>query len=274
MVLLFLILVVFVYGSVVAEINGRKITDREFNVVFNTFWKRVVHLSSVKPSLKEKKIFLMDYVLKLIILEEAKKMGLRVSKKEVKHFIKTNVGVNIEEKPILDMIRAELLTEKLIDKLMGKEKIDFSEEKLRAYYEYYRREFYYPTSVKLLGIWTKDRKTALKVRKKLLNGEEIIEGDGFKIGKASWFSLSTLPRTVKRSFPHISKGSISKPIKIDGGYLIFKILEKRVGGLIPFERAKPLIKKKILKEKRKEVFRRWFMNVLKNYRVKFYWENL
>ena len=274
MVLLFLILVVFVYGSVVAEINGRKITDREFNVVFNTFWKRVVHLSSVKPSLKEKKIFLMDYVLKLIILEEAKKMGLRVSKKEVKHFIKTNVGVNIEEKPILDMIRAELLTEKLIDKLMGKEKIDFSEEKLRAYYEYYRREFYYPTSVKLLGIWTKDRKTALKVRKKLLNGEEIIEGDGIKIGKASWFSLSTLPRTVKRSFPYISKGSISKPIKIDGGYLIFKILEKREGGLIPFERAKPLIKKKILKEKRKEVFRRWFMNVLKNYRVKFYWENL
>ncbi|GAB6065027.1 peptidyl-prolyl cis-trans isomerase [Aquifex pyrophilus] len=274
MVFLLLILFTFVYGEVVAELNGRKITEKEFNVIFNTFWKRVVHLSSVKPTLKEKRVFLMDYVSKLIVLEEAQKMGLKVSEKEVKNFIRTKVGVNIKEKPVLDMIKAEILTEKLIDRLMDKEKVDFSEDKLRAYYEYYRREFYYPTSVKLLGIWAKDRKTALKVRENLLKGEEIFEEEGVKVGKSSWFSLSSLPRKVKRNFPSISKGSVSRPIRINGGYLVFKILDKREGGIIPFERAKPLIKKRILKEKRKEVFKRWFMNVLKDYRVKFYWENL
>lgn len=273
LLLLILFTIGIASGDIVAQINDIKISNKEFNKVFHLFWKRVSHLSSAKPTRQDKRIFLIDYVSNLIVLEEAKKMGLSVSNKELRSFMDKYIGRRMREKSIIKLIKAEILTRKIVKSLIEKENLDFSESKLRAYYEFYKRDFYYPTSVKLLGVYTEDYKTAKKVSKLLKNGESV-ELEGVKVGTPLWYSVSALPIMIKRKLPSLSVGAVSRPIRVNGGYVIFKVIDKEKGGVIPFEKAKELIKKKIIKQKEKEVFRKWFSEVLKRYEVKFYWENL
>ena len=269
----FFLIIGFVWSQVVAEINEEKIYRKDFEKVFRAYWERVFHLSLTKPTNEDKRKFLIDYVRSLIILKEAQKMGINVSEKELKSFMKKKVGKIITDKELKRIIKAEIATEKLLDKLVKIDSLKIPERTLRAYYEFYKRDFYYPKRVELLRVYAWDYKTAKKVRKLLEKGGSL-EGLDVKVGKPLWFSISALPKRVKRSLYPYKVGKVSRPIKVGEGYLILKILNKKEEGLIPFEEAKNLIIKKIKEEKRKEAFKRWFKRVLKNYRVKFYWENL
>jgi len=263
----------FSFSQMVAEVDGYKVTKKELDTLFHVFWKRITHLSSAKPTKKDKRIFLMDYVTDLLILKEAQEMGLEVSQKEINEFIRKYIGKRVKEKSVINAIKAEILADKLIDKLMKEKDLNPSDKVLRAYYEFYKREFYRPASVKLLGVFVKSKREAKRVSELLKQGEIPYTTD-VKVSKPLWYSVPTLPKYIRRNFHSLSVGEVSRPIKLNGGYIIFKILDKKPEGFIPFERAKSLVKKMYLKEKRKEVFKKWLSEVLKKYKVKFYWENL
>jgi len=257
----------------VAEVDGYKVTKEEIDKVFHVFWKRVAHLSSAKPTKEDKRIFLIDYVADILILKEADKMGLNVSEIELKDYVKKYIGKRIKEKSVINMIKAEILVDKIVNKLMKKEDLNPSEETLRAYYEFYKRDFYRPSSVKLLGVFVESKKKAKQLIKLLKEGD-MFYIEGAKVSKPLWYSIPSLPKYIKRSFRSLRAGEVSRPIKLNGGYLVFKILDKKPAGFIPFEKAKSLIKKIYVKEKKKEVFEKWLLEVLRKYRVEFYWENL
>ncbi|NPA32192.1 MAG: hypothetical protein GXO04_01050 [Aquificae bacterium] len=273
-----LILALFLFagvalGGAVAEVDGEKITKEEFTRLFNIFWKRVSHLSSAKPTKKVKKSFLVDYVSAIVILKEAKRMGITVSEGELRAYMRKYVGKVLEDKPLLKLVKAEILTNKIMEKLAEEESITVSEGELRAYYEFYKRDFYFPPSVKLVAVYTKNLKEAQEAIRVLRSGG-LPEGEGVRVGRALWYSLSALPGVVRKHFSSLTKGAVSEPIRVDGGYVVFKVLDRRGGGIIPFERAREMIKKRIIDEKRKEVFKEWFSEALKRYNVRFYWENL
>lgn len=272
-ILVILFFIGFIFSQIVVEVDGYKVTKEELDTLFHVFWKRITHLSSAKPTQEDKRIFLIDYVADLLILKEAKKMGIEVSEKEINDFIRKYVGRKIKEKSVINAVKAEILVEKLVDKLMKEQELNPSEDILRAYYEFYKREFYRPSSVKLLGIYVKSKKEAERISQILKQGE-VPSTEDVKVSKPLWYSIPTLPKYIRRNFRTLSVGEVSKPIKINDGYLVFKILDKKPAGFIPFERAKSLVKKMYLKEKRKEVFKKWLSEVLKKYKVRFYWENL
>lgn len=267
----------FTYGSIVAEVNGREITSEEFNNVFYTFWERVSHLKLSKPTKEDKKIFLIEYVRDLIILKEANKEGIKVSKKELEEFIRNRVDRKKRDfsPALVNLIKAEIVTDKLLNKLVDKEEVDkIPEEKLRAYYEFYKREFRYPKSYKVIAVSADNNKLAKQVKNLLERGIIPKEGNGIEVSKPLWYSKSTLPRILRLRFSSLSVGAVSKPVKLNGKYYIFKILDVKPSGLIPFEKAKGLIKLKILEEMKKEALRKWLQEKVQRYNVKFYWENL
>ena len=267
----------FVYGSVVAEINGRRITSDEFNSVFYTFWERIAHLPLAKPTKEDKKLFLVEYVRDLIILKEAEKEGIRVSKRELEEFIRNRIDRKKRyfSPALINLIKAEIVIEKLLRRLVDEKAVqNVPERKLRAYYEFYKREFRYPTSYKIMAIETRSLSLAKKVRNLLKEGYIPRGMEGVELSKPLWYSRSSLPGILRRKFKSLKVGAVSEPLRLNGKYYVFKILEVRPAGIIPFEKAKELIKLKILEEKRKEAFKEWLKKKVRNYHVKFYWENL
>ncbi|NPB06262.1 MAG: hypothetical protein GXO03_01525 [Aquificae bacterium] len=259
-------------AGVLATVNGEAVTKDEFEKLFNAYWERVKHLSKARPTKEDKRTFLLDYVRSLIVLKEAEKMGITVTEEELKEFINERIGrTDIKNGSLKKLLKAELVTQKLAEKLFNEKSYKPTEGELKAYYLVYQRAFYYPASVKLAFYRVKTRKEAERVREALLLGRRPEGAEGPRV---MWYSIAALPRQLKSKLGLIRPGIVSEPVKVKDGFVVVKVLERRSGGVLPFEKALPLVKQRYLKYKRQEVFRKWFREVLERYEVKFYWERL
>ncbi|MCX8059608.1 MAG: peptidylprolyl isomerase, partial [Aquificaceae bacterium] len=95
-----------------------------------------------------------------------------------------------------------------------------------------------------------------------------------RTGQAMWYSIQTLPEVVRRQLYPYEVGKVTKPIQVGGVYVIFRVADRRGSGIMPLDEARPIVREKLLREKRQEAFQRWFQEVSKRYSVEFYFGQL
>ncbi len=266
-----LILVSPGFPKAVAEINGRIITYEEFSEAFNAYWEEILHFSGRKPTFEDRKEFLLEYVKSMILREVAKDMGIEIDDEEVREFLK-KTGRRSASPVVLEFARTELIVKEISSLLLSG--IVVTEGEIRAYYLLNRREFYMPDQVKLLRVIAESREKAERVYRLLKKGRVPEPEEGVIVGKERWFSIQALPKIVRRRIYPYRVGKVSRPIKLDTGYLILKVTDRREAGILPLEEVKDIVRKKLLQIKRQEVFKEWFREILKRYRVELYTENL
>ncbi len=258
-------------ASPVALINDRVVSREEFNLVFDLYWKEILHLSPKKPTIRDKELFLLEYIKGEILEDVAKEMGIVVTDEEIDERLRL-WGRNPSANPLIrDFVRRELLAQRVSEVVAGS--IYISEGEIKAYYILNRREFFYPKQVKLLRVVVDEKRRAKKVREMLKKGI-IPSGKGIIIGKERWYSVQSLPRKVRSRLYPYKKGRVTLPIKYDGKYIILKVVDTRKSGILPLEMVRDQVRLKLLKRKREEVFRQWFQEVLQSYRLELYPENL
>ena len=270
LILLFL-LPVNLYGSPVALINDRVITKQEFNLVFELYWKEILHLAPKRPTLRDKELFLLEYVKGQIIEDVAEEMGITVTESEISERLRLWGRTPAVNQLIKDFVKREILTEKVEQMVTGG--IYVSEKEIKAYYLLNKREFYYPKQVKLLRVIADSRKLAKRARAILKKGG-IPRGEGYTVGRERWYSLQALPKRVRARLYPYKVGKVTAPIRFDGKYIILKITDTRKPGILPISMVREKVRAKLLRLKKEEVFRKWFQDVLKNYRLEFFPENL
>ncbi len=259
------LLVSFTYAEVIARVDGKVLTYEEFKKAFEVYWKEILHLDTVKPTRENKRKFFLEYVKGMLIERVAVDMGIRVSEEEIDNRLK-RWGRENASPTLRRLIKREILVEKLTDCLT--KDISVSEKEITAYYLLNKRDFYLPTQVKLLPFLAESKREAELLYRSLLRKEKI--PSNVKAGKERWYSLQSLPHSLRRSLYPYKKESVSKPIKINGGYLVLKITDKRKPGLLPLEEIKERVRRKLLNVKKEEVLKKWFREILKRYPVEVY----
>ncbi|MDQ7037838.1 MAG: peptidyl-prolyl cis-trans isomerase [Aquificota bacterium] len=259
------------FPKAVAEVNGRVITLEEFNEAFSAYWEEILHFSGRKPTFEDRREFLFEYVKSLILMDIADQMGIDVEEEEVREFLR-RTGRREANPVIFNLARTELIVKEISSLLL--ESVGVTEGEIRAYYLLNRREFYRPDQVKLLRVIAEDKEKALQVYRILREGKVPEPSEGVIVGRERWFSIQALPEVVRRRIYPYRVGRVSRPIKLDTGYLILKVTGRRKAGILPLEEVKDLVRRKLLRIKRQEVFREWFREVLRRYEVKVYTENL
>ena len=144
-----------------------------------------------------------------------------------------------------------------------KNRVKVSPEEVRAYYEENKEDFPASPRLHLLVISVKGKKALGKVLEALKKGDfarvaRRYSQDAFasKDGDMGWVSLSHLPAPVGKTLGSLRVGEVSPPVKVDGEYKIFKVLDRKEGGYKPLEEARDEIQQRILAEKaRKEALR-------------------
>jgi hypothetical protein len=271
LLLLILVLIAESFASPVAVINERVISREEFNLVFELYWKEILHLSPKRPTIKDKELFLLEYIKGMILEDVAREMGIRVSEEEISERLRF-WGRNPNANPLIrDFVKREILVKEVAELVTTG--IYVSEGEVKAYYLLNKREFYYPKQVKLLRIVVDSKKIAERVRRKLRKGV-IPSGKGILVGKERWYSLQSLPKRVRAKLYPYKKGRVTVPIRFDGKYVVLKIVDVRESGILPLSFVREEVKARILRDKKEEVFRKWFQEVLKSYRLELYPENL
>ncbi len=255
------------YGQVVAKINREVITNDQFQSYFSTYWREIVHLPITQATKEDMRNFLLEYIRARIIEREAKSMNISVSESELQEYIDKTIGRRNLSPIVTYMVRSELLSQKIVDRIARN--IVVNDEQIVAYYYLNLRDFKRPSQVLLQRIFTDDLDNANKVYSALIN-DRVPTDAIYREGVPMWYSIQTLPQVVRNQLHPYDIGKVSKPIDTGSGYLILRVINKRGSGIIPLDEAKPLVREKLLKEKRQEVFTQWFQRVLRNYQLELY----
>ena len=217
--------------------------------------------------------FLVGLVRSKVIRQEAKRMGISLRDAEVEDYIQKNIGSKNLSPIALYFIETEILVNKIAERLYRGSEI--TENQVVAYYYLNLRDFKVPAQVRLERFVADSLEIANELYYRLSRGIEFWEDiKGVKKGEAVWYSIQALPDVLRAQLSPYEVGRVSKPIYTEAGYVVFRVVGRRNEGILSLEEAKPMVRAKLIREKRQEVLKEWLEKTLKNYRVEFYFSQL
>lgn len=240
---------------------------------FNSYWREILHLPIARATKEDVQNFLVELVRSKVIRQEAKRMGISLRNAEVEGYIQKNIGSKNLSPIALYFIETEILVNKIAERLYRGSEI--TENQVVAYYYLNLRDFKMPAQVRLERFVADSLDSANELYYRLSRGIEFWEDiKGIKKGEAMWYSIQALPDVLRAQLSPYEVGKVSKPIYTEAGYVVFRVVGRRKEGILPLEEAKPMVRAKLIREKRQEVLKEWLEKTLRNYRVEFYFSQL
>ncbi len=267
--IVFLICVIFACSNkenVVITVGKKVINEKELALLY----ARYKESTDVKAISKAS--FITQLVERIILEEEAKKMGITVTDNEIANFLQEN---NATEKK-REIAKIFLLRKKIADKLVENQNIDESLVKeIEKNIPDERSEKYI-----FYQIMVRTREDAYKVLdeiKKGLDFEKAVEKysispDKNKNGLVDYLNASELPFEILNQLRKMKPGEVSNIVVSPYGFHILKLKEYIPKGIID-----PKMKRKLAEEEARKVFQGnfyadWIANKKKEYGVNVKWE--
>ncbi len=254
LVLVFLILIFASYPEaevverVVARINDEIITLTELEEAYQEL-ESVLPEGERFPSQRE---LLERMVENRLLLQEAKRKGIRVSEGEVQENIERVKSTFLSEKAfelalereglkIEDLKKRyeeELMIKKLIDKEV-RPGVEVSKEEIRDYYEKNKGRFREEEKVEIRHILFENYAQGREVLKKVKSGIDFEEAaEGAYLGS---FKRGQLARKIEEVAFSLEEGEISPIIKTESGYHIIKLVKKEKARVKELSEVKEVI---------------------------------
>ena len=273
--------------QVIAQVNEEQIRVEEFDREFRELVLEPGKEIRERGLENLRRVYLDQVIERKLLVQEARRLGLRISPKELEQAIlevrKDYPGEGFGEKLGLKGITLEEWKARLEEKLLAEkvmrnamhipEKID--EKEAIQYYEEHRSSFQLGRKVRARQIVLADGEEAIQVLKRLKKGENFekmameksMGPEKVQGGDLGYFSQGEKPVEFDRVFD-MEVGTISEVIKSPYGYHIFKLEEKIEPRQIPFEEAKAGILQELGQKKGEENYQKWFKDLKAKAKVK------
>ncbi len=273
--------------NIVAQVNEEQIPIEQFDREF----KELILESDKEAKGTDlgnlRRVCLDQVIERKILVQEARRLGLKVSPEELNQAIsdikmdypgegfgeKLGLkGMTLEEWKV--RLEEKLLAEKVIRSTShSQEKID--EKEALRYYEDHRSSFQMDQKVRARQIVVADGEEAIQILKRLKKGEKFekvareksLGPEKVQGGDLGYFSPGERPVEFDHVF-HMEVGAISEVIKSPYGYHIFKLEEKIEPRQIPFGDAKLEILQALGQKKGEENYQRWLKGLKGKAKVK------
>jgi peptidyl-prolyl cis-trans isomerase C len=297
LLLTFLLFLSFLWGcdqwgvglpeQIIAQINEERIPVEQFNREFRELLLETGKEAEGKGFGNLKQAYLEQVIERKILVQEARRLGIKVSSEELNQAIseikmdypgegfgeKLGLkGVTLEEWK--GRLEEKLLAEKVIRSAFHfQEKID--EKEALRYYEAHLSSFQIGQKVRARQIIVSDGEEAIQILKRLKRGESFekvakeksLGPEKVQGGDLGYFSPGEKPTEFDHVF-NMEVGAISEVIKSPYGYHIFKLEEKIEPRQIPFEEAKLGILQELGQKKAEENYQKWLKDLKGKAKVK------
>jgi parvulin-like peptidyl-prolyl isomerase len=193
---------------------------------------------------------LLDQYLEEVLLSEyAVAHGIEASAEKIALAVRNDPGSTVIEK------RDEMRRNRLIGDVSGDIPIP-AEAQVRDYYHQHVAEFRTGEEIHVKQILLHDEKLADEVEEKLHKGasfEEISNQyssapNAKKGGDIGYVSRGELPKVFEDEIFALRPGSVSKVIKTDSTFHIFKVDDHRGAGTVDYQTAQPVIRDRLKDE--------------------------
>ncbi|MFQ5900261.1 MAG: peptidylprolyl isomerase [Thermodesulfobacteriota bacterium] len=275
-----------VENDVVAWVNGKTITYADFIDIWEENTTGEILRGEEVENMK--KSFLDHLIEERLILEEGERLGIDVKNMEIEERIRSIKGDFTDEEfrvKVLgkdksmdrwrEQIEKQILTDKIIDKVVSSYSVVTEEEAL-AYYNSHLEEFNRPEEFRALQIVVRSEEEAQKLLARINKGEDFRElagryslsPDRKKGGDLGFFAKGEMPEEFEEAIFSLSKGKVSHVVKSRYGYHLFKLMERRKGRVLGFPEVKERVIFRLGLERKEKVFTKWMENLKNNSEIK------
>ncbi len=233
--------------SIVARVNQSTLTVGELEAEL-----AAAALPSATPQMKKDRV--SDWIRTELLYQEALRLNLDSDVKTVRD---------------LEKMRREHLANVVLEHMAADSAIVVSDEEVEAYFEANRQEFVYPEpELRVSVIVLSDVTTARQVRNQLARRsatfEELARTRSIHVSSADGGDLGFLKRTdisdvsVQEIVFSLSAGQVSRPVLSESGSFIFRVAERREAGTLPpLDEVRGEIVNRVLRDKRRDLVRRF-----------------
>lgn len=224
-------------------------------------------------------------ILDKVILQEAKKQDIKVTKDEIEvevAKIAEQYGGTDALEQVLSAsnltvadIKEDLKTSLLLEKsLSGRIKV--TDDEMKAYFEENKASFNTPEQIKASHILVKDQETANKLLKDLQGGADFAKlakdkstdsGSAIEGGDLGFFGKGTMVEEFEKEAFGLEINKLSKVVKTEHGYHIIKVTDKKAAQEATFEGSKDTIRETLVDQKMQTEYNTWVEEKYKEYKV-------
>jgi parvulin-like peptidyl-prolyl isomerase len=274
-------------GHVLAQVNQEEITVDEFDREFKELILEPGKETKGTNVRSLKQAYLDQVIERKILVQEAQRLGIKVSQEELNQAIleikmdypgegfgeKLGLkGSTLEEWKV--RLEEKLLTEKMIRSALHY-RGEIEEKEALQYYEAHRSSFQLNKKVRARQIVVADGEEAIQILKRLKKGESFeklaleksLGPEKVNGGELGYFSPGERPIEFDHVFT-MEVGAVSEVIKSPYGYHIFKLEERIEPRQIPFEEAKLRVFQELRQKKGEEEYQRWLKGLKGKAKVK------
>ncbi|MGD8536042.1 MAG: peptidyl-prolyl cis-trans isomerase [Candidatus Aminicenantes bacterium] len=230
-----------------------------------------------------------NFVEEKLLLQAARRVNMVLTKGEKDEYLeKLSTEYKAEESQIsveemdTDILFERLLIEKYTYELIRTTEV--TDEEIKEYYDYYKRDFLRPERVKVSQILLETENEALLIMERVRNTseeefrriaqEESVGLEALKGGEMGVFEMGQLPFEMEKVIFALKEGELSQIVESSYGYHIFRVDKRYAPVLISEEEASPTIRGKILDQKVKNRISQHIEELKKNLDWSFYPLNL
>jgi len=275
--------------KILAVVNGEAITQTDIDELLSPIYLQYKNTYSGEELEKKLNTAKTDTLNQLIedklILQQAQKNKLTVDEKEIDKLIddlKSNFKTEQEFEDVLagqnitlPELRKRYRDQSLIKKTIAQQvvgKIMITPSEIAAYYEAHPQEFRIPEQIRLRSIFlginnneTEVEKKATEIYNLLSSGAEFVEmvekyseaPNVVDAGDMGLLKKNALREEIQNVVFQLNPGQITKPIKTNSGYYIFKVEEKKEPGMSALPEVQEKIRKILFSERVKIKLAEW-----------------
>ncbi|MBU3941885.1 MAG: peptidylprolyl isomerase [Nanoarchaeota archaeon] len=255
--------------DIAAIVNGESITIQDINEQYDRVPEEYKQFIT-------KEMLLNQSINELLLLQEAKKQGISITKEELSKVIddaitqsglsKEDFDKTLEEQNLtMDFVEDYYKTQMVINNLLNKtviSKIIVSSSEAKEYYNNNKNEFITPEQIRARHILVNSSSEAEKILKELKEGADFIElakekstcPSASQGGDLGYFARSQMIKEFEDAAFALNVGEISPVVETQFGYHIIKLLDKKPETLINLEDAMQDIEEKLKLEKQNTSF--------------------
>ncbi|MDK2786056.1 MAG: hypothetical protein PWQ80_735 [Thermotoga sp.] len=271
-----------------ADINGilksiAQIDMRFFNVLTGTE-------EGLKLLLKYKMEVLNSLIDDLLIQQLAEKEGVGVKDEEVSAEVEKrlketveSMGITLEDldkflqsagygdletfkKRLKWHLKTQLSLQRLQEKITQDATVTV--EEAQNYYNQNKEAYRVPAAVHLYRISAEEKGKIDEALSRIRKGEDFLEV-ATKVatgGDLGWIEEGELEKDLESVIFEAPEGAILGPFESKGGFMLYKVVEKRASSYKKFEEVKEEIINKLLSEKKAQIWNDWFNKTFEEFK--------
>ena len=266
--------------EILAKVNGRCIT-------VDMLSQKAAMYNIQINSAKEAKKFLNLVINNYLILEEAKKDGVKLGgeelAREIENFVpgytpkeikkvlkKGNVSYRAWKKDLVE----KMLIKKEINFVM-RNKIEIDENELKDYFWTNIIKFRRAHKVHVRQIVVDSKEKASEIKAMIDEGESFedlakkysVGSEAKKGGDLGYFGKRDMPAFISNIVFEMKKGKVSRAVSSDYGWHIFKVEDIKLAETPGFEKVRDEVHEAFFEEKKNKYFNKWMKEIRKNAKI-------